>query len=166
VKCQTDVLTGPDGALYFAEKGGWSAGAIKRIARYSSFAGTSVEVQPINPTTGSELDYTLHLRHTGSSTNTFTLIVDAPPGQLYIINAQANSGTLTYTSYSLWWSGVITGTQNWTAAYQTQLIYNPGVYPVTTSVRLTAHGAASIVLTPTVIVNGLTVYLPIVTSKG
>jgi glucose/arabinose dehydrogenase len=165
VKCRTDVLTGPDGALYYAENGGWSSGSIKRIARYSSFAGTSVGAQPINPPSGSQVDYTIYLRHTGSSTNTFALIVDAPPTQLWIIDAQAHSGTLTYTSFSLRWSGVITGTQTWSATYRTQLAYNPATYPVTTALRLTAHGLPPLALTPTVIVNGLLVYLPIVTRN-
>jgi glucose/arabinose dehydrogenase len=162
VKCHTDVLTGPDGALYYSENGGWDSGPIKRIARYSSFAQTSVTVQPIIPSTGSEVNYTIYLRHTGSSTNTFTLIVDVPPAYHWLIDSQAQSGTLTFTSFSLWWSGLVTGTQNWTATYRTQLAYNTASYPVTTSLRLTARGVTSIVLTPTVIVNGLPVYLPIV----
>jgi len=150
--------------LYFSERGGWNSGAIKRIARYSSFAGTSVAVQPNNPTSGSAVDYTIHLRHTGSSTNTFTVLVDIPDA-LSIIDGQADRGTLTYTSFSLWWSGVVTGSQNWTATYHTQLFYNPATYLVTNSLRLLARNLPPLVLTPTIMVNGLPVYLPIVTRN-
>ncbi len=160
-QCRTDVLTGPDGALYYSEGGGYYNGPIKRLTRRSSLALTTVHVQPLNPPSGGVADYTIALRHVGVSSNTFALTVTIPAGPAFIISAQAEHGSLTQQAYQLWWSGTVTSSAAWTATYRLQISSDPATaYPLTHTVRLTAPGATTVILTPTVIVNGALTFLP------
>ena len=45
IQCRTDVLTGPDGALYYSEGGGYYNGPIKRLSRTTSFTPSIGERQ-------------------------------------------------------------------------------------------------------------------------
>jgi len=162
IRCRTDVLAGPDGALYFSEGGGWVNGPIKRLIRKSSFSATTVSPQRPNPASGTLLEYTIDLRHIGSLTNTFALTVDVPGLLAYLSDAQAAQGTLVKEAYHVRWSGTIPAGVRWTATYQLYLVGPPEPHILTNTVRLTAPGAATIVLTPTVIVNGQIVFLPVI----
>jgi glucose/arabinose dehydrogenase len=162
IRCRTDVLAGPDGALYFSEGGGWLNGPIKRLIRRSSFSATTVSPQRLNPASETLLEYTIDLRHIGSLTNTFALTVGVPDALAYVSATQAAQGTLVAEPYRVRWSGTIPAGERWTATYQLYLV-GPDEQPhiLTNTLRLTAPGAATIVLTPTVIVNGQSVFLPI-----
>jgi hypothetical protein len=160
-QCRTDVLTGPDDALYYSEGGGYYNGPIKRLTRRSSLALTAVQVQPLNPPSGGVADYTIALRHVGAISNTFALTVTIPAGPAFIISAQAEHGSLTQQAYQLWWSGAVTNSTAWTATYRLQISSDPATaYPLTHTVRLTAPGATTVILTPTVMVNGTLTFLP------
>jgi glucose/arabinose dehydrogenase len=162
IKCRTDPLPGPDGALYFSEGGGWINGPIKRLIRRSSFAATTVNPQRLNPAPGSLLDYTIDLRHNGILSKTFVLTAVIPSAYAQIEQVEAAAGNLNMQPYLLTWTGTLTGTEVWTATYRLQLSAVPTTaYPLTNAVRLTAPGLAAVVLTPTVIVNGLPLFLPV-----
>jgi glucose/arabinose dehydrogenase len=161
LQCRTDLLPGPDGALYFSEGGGWLNGSIKRLIRRSSFASTTVNPQRANPAAGSALDYTIDLRHIGSATNTFGLTVAVLPTQASLVQVDTAHGSVTPGPFNFTWSGTVSGTETWTATYRVQIGSLPTTaYPLTHSVRLSAPGLATLVLTPTVIVNGQAVFLP------
>lgn len=160
-QCRTDALTGPDGALYYSEGGGYYNGPIKRLTRRTSFAATSVNAQPLNPPAGGWVDYTIDLRHLGTISNTFALTVAIPAGPAFIVSAQAPRGSLTQQAYQLGWSGTLTGAEAWTATYRLQIGNDPATaYPLAHVVRLTAPGATAVTLTPTVMVNGMLTFLP------
>jgi glucose/arabinose dehydrogenase len=162
-QCRTDVLTGPDGALYYSEGGGYYNGPIKRLIRRTSFAATSVTALPLNPSSGGSVDYTIDLRHNGALSTTFSLTVTLPAGPAWIIGAQAEQGSLTQLTYQLQWSGTVTNTTAWTATYRLQISTVPTTaYPLTHAVRLTAPGATTVSLTPTVMVNGALTFLPLI----
>ncbi len=165
IKCRTDLLPGPDGALYFSEGGGYYAyfGPIKRLARKSSFASTSVTPKMLYSFAGSQLDYTIDLRHLGPLSSTFALTVDVPPLYAFLVGAQAANGVLNSQPFQLTWSGTLTGAQTWAATYRLQINSVPATsYLLTNSLRLTAPDVATVVLTPTVIVNGQLVFLPLI----
>ena len=161
LKCRTDLLPGPDGALYFSEGGGWLNGPIKRLIRRSSFATTSVSPQFTRPVSGALLNYSINLRHSGSITNTFALTIDVPATLAYIDTAHAAEGTLTADSFQLRWSGSISPGETWTGTYQLSLASLPDPYVLKNAVRLTAPGATTVILTPTVIVNAHVTFLPL-----
>ncbi len=168
IKCRTDLLTGPDGALYFSYGGGYPAynGPIKRLIRRTSFASTTVSPSPLNPAPGGQVSYTLNVRHLGDLSNTFALTVDVPSSAV-VIDAQSPNGTLSFLSSAIWWSGTLTGIETWTATYQLQIASEPTTsYPLTNTIRLTARNVQPIVLTPTVFVNGYLIYLPIGVRAG
>ena len=163
-QCRTDVLTGPDGALYYAEGGGYYNGPLKRLTRRSSFASTTVSPQRLNPAPGSLLDYTIDLRHLGTLSSTFAMTIAVLPTQASINQVEAAQGTVNPGAFDFTWRGTLSGTETWTATYRVQISAVPTTaYPFTNSVRLTAPGLATVILTPTVIVNGQLVFLPILT---
>jgi glucose/arabinose dehydrogenase len=167
LKCRTDLLPGPDGALYFSEGGGWISGSIKRLIRRTSFAATSVHALPLNPPSGGSVDYTIDLQHIGTLSNTFALTVNIPPAHAFLVSAQAQQGVLNQSAYQLLWSGTVTGVEAWTATYRLQIGTDPATaYPLTHSLRLTAPGAATVILTPTVMVNGTLTYLPMLRREN
>ena len=160
LKCRTDILAGPDGALYYSEAGGWTDGPLKRLVRKSTFAYTTIEPHPLTPPGGSLVDYTIWLRHLGSISNTFDLTVTVPPNLAYLNSAQADNGTMATSLFSLTWRGTVLPGTAWTATYQLYVASLPNAYALTNTVRLGAPGAQSLVFTPTVIVNGWAAFLP------
>ena len=154
LKCRTDLLSAPDGALYFSEGGGYYSGPIKRLIRKSSFASTSVTFPAQHPVAGDQLDYTIHLQHLGTLTNTFALTVDVPANYAFVAAAQTAQGALIQEFARIKWSGTVTPTASWTATYRLSIASEPTtMYPLTNVLRLTAPGVQTIVLTPTVAVN-------------
>ena len=163
LRCRTDILPGPDGALYYSEEGGWDSGPIKRLVRKSSFAATTVNPQPLNPAPGTLVDYTIDLHHIGSITNTFLLTLNVPGTYAFVNNTQAAQGILSNSPFTISWSGTVTPGANWIATYQLSVASEPTTaYPLFNYIRITAPGATTVVLTPTVIVNGQLTFLPLI----
>lgn len=161
LKCRTDLLTGPDGALYYSEGGGWLNGPIKRLTRASSFVATTVNPQRSDPPSGSLLDYAIDLRHIGTISKTFTLTTVVPGEFAQIDRVEVAAGSIVTQSDRFTWTGTLTGVTTWTATYRLQINAVPTTaYPLTNGLRLTAPGVTTVVLTPTVIVNGNLVFLP------
>jgi hypothetical protein len=102
---------------------------------------------------GTLLNYAIDLRHLGSFSNTFALTVNVLPIYAYFNDTQVSNGVLDSQLYQFTWRGTLTGVENWTATYQLSLASLSSLYVLTNSVRLTAPGIQTIVLTPTVIVN-------------
>ena len=67
------MLTGPDGALYYSEGGGYYDGPIKRLTRRSSLVFSSVSTVPAVVNAGDRLTYTVNVRNVGTLSTTFAL---------------------------------------------------------------------------------------------
>ena len=158
VTCRTDLLTGPDGALYYSEAGGWESGPIKRLTRPTSFVFSSVSANPVAVHSDDVLTYTLDVRHTGTLSNTFTLTATLSPST----TLEAASSGLTFDSDHVYWSGTLSRTQSITATYtvrMSDLITTP--YFITSPIKITAPRATPVQLNSVVIVNGYSIFLPI-----
>jgi hypothetical protein len=95
--------------------------------------------------------------------STFALTVAVLPAQAYITQVETAWGSIAQRPFDFTWTGTLSGTETWTATYRVQISsFITTAYPLTNSVRLTAPGLATLVLTPTVIVNGQLVFLPVV----
>ena len=161
IRCQTDVVVGPEGALYYSEGGGWTTGAIKRLTRRTSFLDSHVDSLMPYVQTGDTLEMQITLQHRGTLSNTFNVSVD-PLGQAAIIGAQTDRGTLNFSATNLTWTGSVSGTEAVTATYtlQTSTIMTD-TYWLSNLVNITAPQATPVTLSPQVVVNGYAVYLPI-----
>ena len=165
ITCRTDLLTGPEGALYYSQGGGYpqNNGPIKRLIRRTSFADSAAVVQPASVVAGGQAQVAIDLRHRGTNTNSFTVAIDVS-SQAAIIDAQTSRGTIYPTSPStLLWSGAVSGTETVTGTYTLQVAATPtSTYLMPNQIQINAPGATSIMLTPIIIVNGFTTYLSIV----
>lgn len=163
IKCRTDLLTGPDGALYFSEGGGYpqNNGPIKRLIRRASFVGSTVSPRSPIGQAGGTADVQIDLRHHGAVESAFALTVTVPPSA-QVLYAEGWDGELNVTPSNVFWSGSMTGTLTWTVTYRLQLteaITTP--YVLVNDVALTSPGLTSLAFAPVVIVNGWAAYLPI-----
>jgi hypothetical protein len=158
IHCRTDVLTGPDGALYYSEGGGYYDGPIKRLTRPTSFVFSSVSANPIAVRTGDAITYTVNVQHTGTLSNTFTLTATLSPST----TLEATSGGLTFDTNHVYWSGTLSRTQSITATYAVR-VSDPTTTPyfIASPIEITAHGATSVQLNSAVVVNGYSIFLPI-----
>jgi glucose/arabinose dehydrogenase len=151
--CRTDVLGGPDGTLYYSQEGGTLDGPLLRINRTPPFAASSVTVEPQRAQSGDFLTYTLQVRHTGTLSNTFALTATLSPSTtLQPGSFDYANGTLTYDANHIWWTG--------TMLQITTVLTTPFV--VSSSIDLSASDIVPLHFRPTVIVNGYSVFLPIV----
>ena len=161
--CRTDVLTGPDGALYFTSGGGASQhnGPILRLTRGTSFALSSVSVAPAAPRSGEVLSYTLYVRHAGTLSNTFALTATLSPSTTFV---SADTGLIADVNH-VYWSDTLSRTQSITATYEVQInaaITTP--FTLTSSIDLTAPNTDPLHFPPAVLINGYAVFLPIILS--
>jgi glucose/arabinose dehydrogenase len=156
--CRTDVLTGPDGTLIYSEGGGYYNGPIKRLTRATSFAPSSVSVDPLLVRAGGVFTYTIRVHHAGTLSNTFHLTATLSPAtalEALSPGLQGNGGVVT-------WSDVLTGIQSITGAIVVR-VTDPLTAPyfVTTPFEISAPGQPPVNLTATTLINGLPVFLPI-----
>jgi aldose sugar dehydrogenase len=158
IRCRTDVLTGPDGALYYSEAGGYYNGPIKRLTRRSSLALSSVSTAPAVVQAGAWLTYTLNVHNVGTLSNTFTLTATLPAeAAIYAVNSH-----LTFDGNRVYWSGVLTSDQTlsaWFSVQVTSAITIP--YLLTTLIKITAPGTQPVTLTSLAMINGWAVFLPV-----
>jgi glucose/arabinose dehydrogenase len=163
ITCRTDLLTGPEGALYYSQGGGYpqNNGPIKRLVRRTSFQTSSVSVSPGAARAGGEVDFVLNVRHVGVISNTFALTAQSP-ADTFVVSGQAAHGNLQFSNNTVWWAGTIEPNTAWTATYRLQLAAPTDPYLLTSLIQLTAPGALPITFAPVVIVNGRSVFLPIV----
>ncbi len=163
--CRTDLLTGPEGALYYSEGGGYleNNGPLKRLVRRTSIVESAARVLTGRVVAGGQAEVAIQLRHRGTNSNSFTVSIDASD-QAEIIDAQTTRGGVFPTSpHSLLWSGTVNGTETVVATYTLQIAAAPTTtYLLANAIQIDAPGATSLTLTPILIVNGLAVYLPIV----
>ena len=112
---------------------------------------------------GGEAAVAIQLRHRGTNANSFTVAVDAT-AQAQIVDAQTTRGAIFPTSNTtLEWSGTVNGTETVVATYTLSIAALPTTtYLLANAIQIDAPGATSVTLTPVLIVNGLTTYLPIV----
>lgn len=160
--CRTDVLTGPDGALYYSEGGGYQQynGPIKRLTRTTSFTPSTVAVNPVAVRTGEVFTYTIKVSHVGTLSNTFKLTATLSPST----TVESLSPGLVESSGVVTWTGLLNGIQAITgtiAVRVTDLLTLP--YVITTPFTITAPTLPPVQLSTTTIVNGRLVFLPIVT---
>ena len=165
ITCRTDLLTGPEGALYYSEGGGYpeNNGPLKRLVRRTSIVDSVAQVLTGRSLAGGQAEVAVELRHRGTNSNSFTVLVDASE-QAEIIDAQATRGGVFPTSpHTLLWSGTVNGTETVVATYTLHIAAAPTTpYLLANAIQIDAPGATSLTLTPILIVNGLTSYLPIV----
>ncbi len=165
ITCRTDILTGPEGALYYSQGGGYpeNNGPIKRLVRRTSVAESSMQVLTGRIVAGGEAAVAIQVRHRGTNANSFTVSVDAS-AQAEIIDVQTTRGAIFPTSNTtLEWSGTVNGTETVVATYTLSIAALPTTtYLLANTIQIDAPGATSVTLTPVLIVNGLTTYLPIV----
>jgi hypothetical protein len=158
-RCRTDVLTGPDGALYYSEGGGYYNGPIKRLSRTTSFVASTVTPRPVTPRAGDLLTYEINVQHLGTLSNTFALTA-ALPIETQLVTA--GSG-MTFDAGHAYWTGSASGRQsidNTFTARVTDAITSP--YWLSLPIELTAPDLPPVFLTSTVIVNGYPVFLPLI----
>ncbi len=164
ITCRTDILTGPDGALYYSEGGGYpeNNGPIKRLVRRTSVAESSMQVLTGRTVAGGDAAVAIQVRHRGTNTNSFTVSVDASP-QAQIADTQTTRGDVWLLSpNALEWSGTVNGTETVVATYTLSIATLPtSTYLLANTIQIDAPGATAVTLTPVLIVNGLTTYLPI-----
>lgn len=160
IRCRTDLLTGPDGALYFSYGGGYPEynGPIKRITRPTSFIFSSAAAGPLAVRTGDAITYTLNVRHTGTLSNTFHLTATLSPSTTL---ASISAG-LTADADHVYWSRSVSRTQAFTATYVVRAAASGNTpYLVRTPITITAPNATPVILSTTVLVNGYPIFLPI-----
>ena len=158
-QCRTDVLTGPDGALYYSEGGGYYDGPIKRLTRRSSLIFSSVSTVPAVVNAGDRLTYTVNVRNVGTLSTTFTLTATLPAEAAL---PAVDSG-LTFDVDHVYWSGVLTSTQTLSARFSAQVtaaITNP--YLLTLPIEIKAPSAQPVNLTALAVINGRAVFLPMI----
>ncbi|HZY40369.1 MAG TPA: PQQ-dependent sugar dehydrogenase, partial [Anaerolineae bacterium] len=127
ITCRTDLLTGPEGALYYSEGGGYpeNNGPIKRLVRRTSLVESATQVLTGRAVAGGQAEVAIQLRHRGTNSNSFTVSVDAST-QAEIIDAQTTRGTISPTSpTTLLWSGTVNGTETVVATYTLQIAAVP-----------------------------------------
>ncbi len=157
--CRTDLLTGPDGALYYSEAGGYLSGPIKRLIRRASLAYSAANVAPVAVNAGEQLTYTVNMRNWGAQATAFNMTATVPSEA--VVTAVTNG--LTFDASHVYWSGVLTATQAaraYFAAQVTWTITNP--YALTTPIELTAPNVQPIEFNLTAIVNGRLIFLPLI----
>ncbi len=168
IRCRTDIQTGPDGAIYYSQDGGFDIGPLMRISRTLPFATTSADVQPAHVQSGDFVTYTLNMNHAGTITNTFSLTATlSPSATLQVGSIQYQHGTLTHDAHHIWWTGNVLAIESWTATFQVQVtaaITTP--FFVTSSIDFTAPSIAPLHFAPVVIVNGYSIFLPIILRNG
>lgn len=163
IKCRTDLLTGPDGALYYSEGGGYPGnnGPIKRLIRRATFLGSGITPSASTGQAGGTADFQIDLRHRGAVLNSFALTVTAPPPAT-VLYAHSPAGELNVTPSNVFWSGLMTGTLTWTMTYRLQFADTPTTpYALRGEVALTSPGLTSLAFAPLIVVNGRVTYLPI-----
>ncbi|HZY43948.1 MAG TPA: PQQ-dependent sugar dehydrogenase [Anaerolineae bacterium] len=164
IHCRTDVLTGPDGALYYSQDGGFNDGPIMRITRTSSYIASAIDVTPAAVRAGDIATFTLRARHAGTLSNTFNLTATIPPSMTLLPGAiQYQHGVLNYEADHIWWTGLLSHTETWTATYQVQItaaMTSPAI--LIGSMDISAPGHPTFSFTTNLLVNGYEIYLPII----
>ncbi len=164
IQCHTDIETGPDGALYYSEDGGFDIGPLIRINRTLPFATSAVQAQPIQVKTGEWVTYTLKVNHLGTLTNTFALTATlSPSAVLQGGSIQYQYGTLTHDANHIWWTGSLLPTESWKATYQAQItaaITTP--FLLTHTVDFSAPTVPPMHFQSDLIVNGYSIFLPVI----
>jgi glucose/arabinose dehydrogenase len=164
ITCRIDLLTSPEGALYYSEGGGYpeNNGPIKRLVRRTSLADSTVAAQPSRAVAGGQVQVTIDLKHRGTIATNFTVHVWVdPPAQVSSVDAA--QGNIYKSAQEVFWSGPVSNIEAITATYTLQIPDTPtDTYVITNQVQFAAPNATLITLSPILIVNGLAVYLPIV----
>ncbi len=77
ITCRTDLLTGPEGALYYSEGGGYpeNNGPLKRLIRRTSFADSAASVQTARVVADGQAQVVIVLRHHGTNANSFSVSI-------------------------------------------------------------------------------------------
>lgn len=158
-KCRTDVLTGPDGALYYSEGGGYYNGPIKRLSRTSSFTPSTVHVDPGAVRAGDVFTYTIRISHAGTLSNTFSLTATLSPSttlETLSPGLQGNAGLVT-------WSGALSGVQTIIGTIRVR-VTDPltAPYIITTPIVIAAPTLPAVQLSTITLVNGFPVFLPLI----
>jgi aldose sugar dehydrogenase len=159
IECRTDVLTGPDGALYYSEGGGYYNGPIKRLSRTTSFTPSSATVSPAAVHTGEAFTYTIKVSHAGTLSNTFALTATLSPSTA----VESLSPGLQESSGLVAWSGVLSSVQSITGTIVVRVtdpLTTP--YAIITPITITAPTLPPVQLSTTTIVNGWLVFLPVI----
>jgi glucose/arabinose dehydrogenase len=165
ITCRTDLLTGPEGALYYSEGGGYpeNNGPIKRLVRRTSLVESTATVITPRILSGGQARVAIALRQRGTNSNSFAVSIDAS-AQAEIVDAQTTRGTIFPTAANTaQWSGNVNGTETVFATYTLRIAAAPtSTYFIANTIQIDAPGATSLTLTPILIVNGFAAYLPIV----
>lgn len=158
-QCRTDVLTGPDGALYYAEGGGYTNGPLKRLTRRAVFSFSQVGVSPSGVSAGEVFTYHIQLKNVGTLSSTFRLTATLSPHTL----VKALSPGLTAQPGGVTWADRVEAMQTLTGAIAVtvaDLLTTP--YAITTPFTITAPALPPVLLSTTTIVNGFPIFLPII----
>jgi glucose/arabinose dehydrogenase len=158
-QCRTDVLTGPDGALYYSEGGGYYNGPIKRLTRKAAFSFSQVSASPAAVKTGEIFTYFIQLKNVGTLSSTFRLTATLSPHTL----VTALSPGLTAQPGLVTWADRVEAMQTLTgtiAVTVTDPLTAP--YAITTPFTITAPTLPPVLLNTTTIVNGRLVFLPVI----
>jgi glucose/arabinose dehydrogenase len=159
IQCRTDVLTGPDGALYYSEGGGYYNGPIKRLSRTTSFTPSSVSVSPAAVRAGDVLTYTVRVSHVGTLSNTFDLAAALSPRTTV---ESLSPGMQEYLG-EVSWSGVLTGIQAITGTIAVRVTDSmTAPYLITIPFDIYAPNLPPVNLSATTLVNGLPIFLPLI----
>jgi hypothetical protein len=159
IRCRTDVLTGPEGALYYSEGGGYLSGPIQRLTRRSSLIFSSVNTTPAAVNAGERLTVTLNVRNLGTLSTTVALTATLPAE---VSIADLDNG-LTSDVNHIYGSGTLTKSQTLSARFSvlvTAAVTDP--YLLTLPIEITAPNAQPINLIALAVINGRAVFLPII----
>ena len=167
VLCHLDVETGHGGALYFFRNEGDPGREFRDIYRITRdatvYASTFTPSTP-TPAAGDLLTYTLRLVHYGMLTTTFSITSSLPLSTTLIDgSAQAAGGAIVGSSAGITWTGTITPNLTLTATYRVS-VSDQIVAPTALAnvMRISTDLAGEHERLATVVVNGRSVYLPIV----
>jgi hypothetical protein len=161
IQCRTDVLTGPDGALYYSEGGGYAEynGPIKRLSRTTSFTPSTVSVNPAAVRAGDVFTYTVRVSHVGTLSNTFDLVAALSPRT----TVESLSPGMHEHLGEVSWSRLLTGIQAVTgtiAVRVTDSMTTP--YLITVPIDIYAPNLPVVNLSATTLVNGIPIFLPVI----
>jgi hypothetical protein len=133
-----------------------------RLTRRTSFLESEARVLTGHIVAGGLAEVEIYLQHRGTAANSFFVSVDAS-FQAQVLAAQTARGTVNTFPNAVTWSGTVSGTEAVTATYTLQVVAVPtSTYLIGNSIQIDAPDATSVTLSPILIVNGQTVYLPIV----
>jgi hypothetical protein len=168
VTCHVDVETGLNGAFYFFRNDDDDPGKehrfIQRITRDATLYASTFAPSTSIPAAGEALTYTMRLVHYGTLTTTFAVTSSLPPSTTLVAGSlQSTGGAIDGSSAGIEWIGSILPNSTLIATYRVLVDGQIAAPTWLANEMVVASPEAGLLQLPAlVVVNGHSVYLPVV----